>query len=184
MKIYTRKGDDGTTGLLYGGRVSKRSVAIELNGAIDEAQSAIGVVRAGSDDSELGPLCVHLESDLWIVMAEVATLPSNRTKLVPGSSMVSSEMIEFLEHEIDHLSDLVEMPTEFVVPGETMTSARLDVARTTVRRAERIAVDFVDEVHDSLVGAYLNRLSDLLWIMARWQETTHLKVRDAERKGY
>jgi cob(I)alamin adenosyltransferase len=183
VKIYTRKGDDGTTGLLYGGRISKRSPAIELNGTIDEAQAAIGIARAESSDVELNRLCIHLERDLWIVMAEVATLPSNRGKLVPGSSMVTSEMVEFVELEIDRLAETVEMPTEFVVPGETLSSARLDVARTVVRRAERLSVDFVSEMTDSLVGSYLNRLSDLLWIMARWQETTHLKVRDVERKG-
>ena len=169
MRIYTRKGDDGTTGLLFGGRVRKDAGPIEINGAVDEAQAAIGVARAhGRGDAELAELCVALERDLYVLMAEVATLPENRSKLVAGVSLVTPEMVEGLEASIDRLTECFEMPTEFVLPGENLISASLDVARTTVRRAERLVVTSGSE--GSLVGAYLNRLSDLLWTMARWQE--------------
>lgn len=182
MKIYTRKGDDGTTGLLYGGRTDKNSDQIELNGAVDETQAAIGLVRAGTDLAELDEICVHLERDLWILMAEVATQPQNRKKLTPGASLVDSKMIEWLESQIDRLATLFEMPKEFVIPGQSLTSARLDLARVTARRAERISLGFCRSVEGSEVGAYLNRLSDLLWMLARWQETEHLTSREARER--
>ena len=101
-------------------------------------------------------------------MAEVATAPENRHKLVPGTSLVTAEMVAALEVRIDELSERTTMPTEFVVPGANRRSAALDLARTVVRRAERLVTG--ELVADSSVGPYLNRLSDLLWTMARWQE--------------
>jgi cob(I)alamin adenosyltransferase len=141
MRIYTRKGDDGTTGLLFGGRVSKDSSRIETNGAVDEAQAALGVARAEAPQgSELDDLLVGLERDLYVLMAEVATAPQNRRKLTPGTSLVTPEMVDALEARIDQLSERMTMPTEFVIPGANRISAALDVARTAVRRAERVAV--------------------------------------------
>lgn len=169
MKIYTRAGDDGTTGLYFGGRVAKSSEPIEVNGAVDEAQAALGWARSLSETgSRLDELLITLERDLWVLMAEVATLPANRRKLVAEKSLVTNEMIERLEHEIDALSAEIEMPKEFVVPGENRLSAALDVARTVIRRAERVAVAY--PLENSFVTPYLNRLSDLTWTMARWAE--------------
>jgi cob(I)alamin adenosyltransferase len=187
VRIYTRKGDDGTTGLLFGGRVSKNSSRIETNGAVDEAQAALGVARAEADPgSELDTLLVALERDLYVLMAEVATAPENRHKLVPGTSLVTSAMVDVLEGRIDDLSARTEMPTEFVIPGANRRAASLDVARTAVRRAERLAVR--EPLDGSLVTTYLNRLSDLVWTMARWQEgDEHLEARadrpDNQEKG-
>jgi cob(I)alamin adenosyltransferase len=175
VKIYTKRGDDGTTGLLYGGRVRKDSAAIDLNGAVDEAQAALGVARAEADrGSELDELLIALERDLWVLMAEVATAPENRHKLTPGVSLVTSDMVTALESRIDALDERFDMPTEFVVPGQTRVAALLDVARTVVRRAERLSLALAD---GSQVGQYLNRLSDLCWTMARWQEDEHLPTR-------
>jgi cob(I)alamin adenosyltransferase len=197
MRIYTRKGDDGTTGLLYGGRVGKASPRIELNGAVDEAQAALGAARAESvPGSELDELLVTLERELYVLMAEVATSPANRSKLVPGESLVTEAMILRLEEWIDRLSERFSMPSEFVVPGANRTSAALDVARTVVRRAERVlasmpplhqgvAEDEAGEGEPSHAGPYLNRLSDLLWTMARWQEgEVHLAARDRPRRRH
>ncbi len=168
-KIYTKKGDDGTTGLLYGGRVRKDSWRIELNGAVDEAQAAIGLARAEAEPgSELHERLTALARDLYVLMAEVATAPENRTKLAAGSTLVSPDMISALEAGIDDLLERFDLPSDFTVPGENRVAAALDFARTVVRRAERIAVSEPQE--GSLVMAYLNRLSDLLWAMARWQE--------------
>jgi len=175
-RIYTKKGDDGTTGLLYGGRVRKDSWRIELNGAVDEAQAAIGVARAETPpDSEVNDRLVALARDLYVLMAEVATAPENRHRLTTGSTLVSEEMVSSLEAGIDDLLTRFEMPSDFTVPGQNRTAAALDLARTIVRRAERIAAASSGDgeqapAADSLVGVYLNRLSDLLWAMARWQE--------------
>lgn len=169
MKIYTRNGDDGTTGLYFGGRVAKSAEPIEVNGAVDEAQAALGWARSLSEGgSRLNDLLITVERDLWVLMAEVATLPDNRRKLTPEKSLVTTAMIERLESEIDALSGEIEMPKEFVVPGESPLSASLDVARTVIRRAERIAVGY--PLEGSHVVAYLNRLSDLAWTMARYAE--------------
>ncbi|HEX3460343.1 MAG TPA: cob(I)yrinic acid a,c-diamide adenosyltransferase [Acidimicrobiales bacterium] len=183
LKIYTKTGDDGTTGLLYGGRVPKDSVIMQINGAVDEAQASMGVARAEAEaGSELDTLLVGLERDLYVLMAEVATDSSKRAKLVGGTTLVTPEMVAALEVRIDDLIERFEMPAEFVVPGATRVSAALDLARTIVRRAERLTVS--DPVEGSMVGQYLNRLSDLLWAMARWTEgEEHLLARGSARRG-
>jgi cob(I)alamin adenosyltransferase len=186
VKIYTRKGDDGTTGLLYGGRVPKHAPSIEVNGDVDEAQAVMGMARAEAGaGTELDEVLQELERDLYVLMAEVATAPSNRHKLTPGASIVTPEMVQGLEARIDALSERFEMPTEFVIPGQSRTAAALDVARTVVRRAERrlssTPVQEPSEAGPSQVGPYLNRLSDLLWTMARWQEGEHLESRSLGR---
>lgn len=206
MRIYTRRGDDGTTGLLYGGRVPKSSARIEVNGAVDEAQAALGMARAEAEPgSELDELLVGIERDLYVLMAEVATAPAHRDRLVAGTTLVTPAMVAGLEARIDDLTGRFEMPTEFVVPGDNRCAAALDLARTVVRRAERSwdaaglgsggpggdagdaaragDADDSDGVGSSQVGAYLNRLSDLVWTMARWQEgDRHLAARTAPRR--
>jgi cob(I)alamin adenosyltransferase len=183
VKIYTRDGDDGTTGLYFGGRVAKSAEPIEVNGAVDEAQATLGWARSLSENgSRLNELLISIERDLWVLMAEVATLPDNRRKLSPEKTLVTAGMIERLESEIDALSEEIAMPTEFVVPGENPLSAALDVARTVIRRAERIAVSY--PLDGSLVVAYLNRLSDLAWTMARFAEgPNHRTTRSHDKKG-
>src|SRR5215212_1908798 len=105
MKIYTRRGDDGTTGLLYGGRVPKDAAAPTSYGDVDEAQAVMGVARSQCErGGPLDSLLVALERDLYVLMAELATDPSNRAKLEPGRSLVTSEMVDALEHHIDDLS--------------------------------------------------------------------------------
>jgi cob(I)alamin adenosyltransferase len=169
MKIYTRTGDHGTTGLLFGGRAAKDAPLIEANGAVDEAQAALGLARAEADrGSELDSLLVGVERDLYVLMAELATAPANRHKLRPGASLVTAAMVDHLEEVIDDLAGRFPPLTDFVVPGHDRLSACLDVARTVVRRAERAALGVA--VEGSSVGPYLNRLSDLVWTMARWQE--------------
>jgi cob(I)alamin adenosyltransferase len=169
MKIYTRKGDDGTTGLLYGGRVPKDSTVIAANGAVDEAQAALGVARAAAEPgSELDDILVAVERDLYVLMAELATAAANRRKLQPGTSLVTDGMVAALEDHIDAVTARFPPLTDFVIPGHDSLSAALDVARTVVRRAERAALGAAAE--GSQVVPYLNRLSDLLWALARCQE--------------
>lgn len=179
-RIYTKTGDDGTTGLLFGGRVRKDSWRIELNGAVDEAQAAIGLARAETPaGSEANERLTVLARDLYVLMAEVATAPEKRGKLKAGVSLVTPDMVRALEEGIDDLLARFDMPSDFTVPGQNRAAAALDLARTIVRRAERIAVagasaepqnESGDSADDSSVSTYLNRLSDLLWAMARWQE--------------
>jgi cob(I)alamin adenosyltransferase len=168
VKIYTRTGDDGTTGLFYGGRVPKDSDLPNAYGSVDEAQAFLGLARAETDDPELAGILVGLARDLYVLMAELATAPESRHKLVDDRSRTSKAMVDALEPLIDDITARFEMPTEFVIPGETRSGALLDVARTVVRRAEHAALAAVDPSSFALM--YLNRLSDLLWALARWQD--------------
>ncbi len=176
MRITTKKGDDGTTGLLYGGRVRKDDPAPVAYGAVDEAQAFLGLARAEAEPGgELDEVLVGIQRDLWVLMADLATDPSNRHKLTAGTTLVSDEMVARLDELLAAYEDRFEMPREFVVPGATAVGAHLDVARTVVRRAERVAVALAPESTAAL--AYLNRLSDLLWVLARWQDGTSLTAR-------
>lgn len=175
---WTGKGDDGTTGLLYGGRAPKSSPAIEAVGAVDEAQAAIGVARAeAAAGSELDAILTRVARDLWVLMAELATAPSNRAKLVAGETLVTPGMLESLEATILDVGGRFELPSEFVVPGQDRVSALLDLARTIVRRAERASGAGLAGVDGSHVLPYLNRLSSLLWTLARWAEGEPLPTR-------
>jgi cob(I)alamin adenosyltransferase len=177
MRIYTRKGDDGTTGLYGGGRVPKDSAAPEAYGTVDEAQAALGLARAAAErGGDLDRILVGVERDLWVLMAELATEPENAHKLVDGATRVTTEMVAALEATIDDVIGRFDQPTEFVVPGEAEVAARLDVARTVVRRAERRSMAVAAE--GSQVLPYLNRLSDLCWTLARWAEGESLTARE------
>lgn len=176
-RIYTKAGDDGTTGLFYGGRVSKDSELPTAYGTVDEAQAVLGLARAAAGPGEVTDLLVALMRDLYVLMAELATAPDNRHKLKPGASSVTAEMVLALEAHIDALDERFDPPTEFVVPGGNTVAAWLDLGRTVVRRAERAAL--VAALPPSHAVAYLNRLSDLLWTMARWHEGTSLIAKDA-----
>jgi cob(I)alamin adenosyltransferase len=187
MRIYTRKGDTGTTGLLFGGkRLSKADLRTDAYGTTDEAVSALGLARAAigavtdRTEARLSELIVRLQRELFVVGAELATHVERRERLTDGVSRVTVDMVTALEKEIDELETLVEQPKEFVVPGESLTGAALDLARTTVRRAERRAVALTDagELPDSQVVPYLNRLADLLFVMARAADGGYLAVRD------
>ena len=181
MKVYTRKGDDGTTGLLYGGRTGKDDAGPESYGAVDEAVSALGLARAETEPgSELHDLVVQLQRELFVAGAELATAPANRGKLTPGTSLVTEAMVTRLEPIIDDITARFDPPTEFVLPGENRVAAALDLARAIVRRAERAAVAATHAgwlATDSQVVPYLNRLADLVYTLARWQEGGFRAVR-------
>jgi cob(I)alamin adenosyltransferase len=171
MRIYTRSGDDGTTGLLYGGRVSKADPAAEAYGTTDEAVAALGLARALSDQPPLQAILLGVQRDLFVVGADLATNPAQRAKLTAEVSLVTEGMVQALERRIDETVEEHPLPEEFVVPGASPVSAALDVARTVVRRAERRAVELQGTGADVNPEAikYLNRLSDFLFVMARWQ---------------
>ena len=172
MKIYTRKGDDGTTGLLHGGRVRKDSPIPDALGAVDEAQAAIGAGRALAD-GRLHEILTVTAADLWKVMTGIA---ENRERSREANDLV--ERTAALELMIDEATGQFDMPTEFVIPGASVLSAQLDFARSVVRRAERSTVRAGSE---GAVSAYLNRLSDLLWALARWVEQDTTLAKDVQR---
>jgi len=182
MKVYTRTGDDGTTGLLYGGRAGKDDVGPDAYGAVDEAVSALGVARAETEPaSELNELLTRIQRELFVVGAELATAPDNRRKLTPEVSLVTAEMVTKLEPVIDDITARFEAPQEFVLPGENRVAAALDLARTIVRRAERASVAATRAGwlgSESHVVPYLNRLADLVYTLARWQEGQFRAVRE------
>jgi cob(I)alamin adenosyltransferase len=172
MKIYTKKGDDGTTGLLYGGRVSKDDVRTNVYGTLDETVSALGLARAGGLAPRVEEIVIRIQREMFIVGAQLATSQENQAKLQEGISKVSPDMALQAEREIDELLEQHPLPNEFILPGETMGSAGLDVARSTVRRAERqaVAMDRESMVPDPEILRYLNRVSDLLFVLARFHE--------------
>ena len=170
MRIYTKRGDDGTTGRLYGGRVSKADPATEAYGTVDEAVADLGTARAqAGEGTRLAEDLLRVQRDLFVVGADLATNPTEREKLQPEVSLVTTAMIDRLETLIDDTVERHPLPEEFIVPGANVISAALDVARGTVRRAERRTVELRDggaEVNPEALR-YLNRLSDLLFVLAR-----------------
>jgi cob(I)alamin adenosyltransferase len=182
MKVYTRTGDDGTTGLLFGGRTGKDDPGPDAYGVVDEAVSALGLARAETEPgTELHDLLVRLQRELFVAGAELATAPDNRGKLKPEVSLVTADMVTRLEPIIDDITQRFEPPKEFVLPGENRVAAALDFARTVVRRAERSGVAATRAAWlgaDSHVVPYLNRLADLVYTLARWQEGHYRAVRE------
>lgn len=190
MRIYTRKGDSGTTGLLYGGaRISKADLRTDAYGSTDEAVSELGLARAAfgaltdRTEARLHELVLRIQRELFVVGAELATEAARRKRLKAGTTLVTPEMVTALERDIDALEADYPMPTEFVVPGESMPGAALDMARSTVRRAERRVVGLVETgglPAESSVPPYLNRLADLLFVMARAADGGYLRVRQGD----
>lgn len=175
VKIYTKKGDDGTTSLWYGGRVPKDSARTEAYGSLDEACSALGVARALCADSgadELAADILRLQNDLFVAGAELATAPEAAGRLEDGVSRVTPEMVEEAEALIDRYMAEVTLPPKFVIPGGNLLSAQLDVARTAIRRAERRIATLAEtgELASDTVIHFVNRASDLAYAMARWAD--------------
>ena len=166
MKIYTKTGDRGETGLFGGARVSKSSARVEAYGEVDELNSVLGLVLAEPFDAAVSALLVSVQSRLFDVGAELASAPDSKVAL--GIPLVSEAEVEALEAAIDRAeSELVPLKT-FVLPGGSRAAATLHLARTVCRRAERrlVALAADEPVRDELVR-YLNRLSDALFVLAR-----------------
>ena len=176
-------GDDGSTGLLYGGRISKDDVRAEACGTIDEAVVCLAMARAEVGElagrgaltgplADLGETLLRLQRDLFVAGAEVATNPDAWDRQRDGETRVDETMLSGLEEMLDSAEKAVEMPREFIVPGATRLSAALELARVVVRRAERrvITLDRDDLIPGAWLAPYLNRLADLLWVLARLAE--------------
>jgi len=193
--VATGRGDDGTTGLLFGGeRVFKDDPRTEAYGAIDEAVAALGLARA-----ELGlkaqygtlprildrlpELILRFQRELFVVAAQLATAPGAVDRQKAGESRVSAEMVASLDELLAETEAAIELPREFVVPGETRLSAALELARTIVRRAERraVAIRRSEPLPDDQLVPYLNRLADLLWVLARAAEQAESRTSTPSR---
>jgi cob(I)alamin adenosyltransferase len=175
--IVTKTGDGGETGLLYGGRVSKADPRTDAYGTVDEAISALGVARALVEDRARHAIILRLQSELFTVGAELATDPAEYDTLEKHFQVVTEEFISRVENEIIDLEQRVPLPDAFVIPGGTPPAAALDVARTVVRRAERRIVALQQQgypVKPELLR-YVNRLSDLLFMLARAEEGTAVR---------
>jgi cob(I)alamin adenosyltransferase len=170
-RIYTKTGDDGSTGLLYGGRVPKDDLVTEAYGTTDEAVAVLGLARSLTDDATMASDLLTLQRELFVVGADLATNPKERRKLKAEISLVTGDMVKRLEQRIDDLVTLRPLPEVFIVPGANPASAAIDVARSTIRRAERavVALEHAQREVNPEVRHYLNRLSDLLFVLARWQ---------------
>lgn len=194
--VATTKGDDGTTGLLYGGsRISKDDSRTEAYGTVDEAVAALGLARAnlgakrriGTLAAPLGGLAeliLRFQRELFVVGAELATNPDAWDRLEDGRTRVSEAMVEGVNQVLVELEASINMPREFVVPGETPTSAALELARTVLRRAERRAVGLREEglIPGENLIPYLNRLADLVWVLARAAEQAESRTATPARK--
>ena len=173
--VATGRGDDGTTGLLFGGRIEKDDLQAEAYGTVDEAVASLGLARAALSSAGLdqsAELVLRLQRELFVVGAELATNPDAVARQVDGVSRVSEEMLAGVEAELARWESAMEMPREFVVPGETEASAALDLARATLRRAERriVGLQRAHRLTGEWLLPYVNRLADLLWVLARVAE--------------
>lgn len=182
VKVYTKRGDDGTTGLLYGGRVEKDDLRTAAYGTVDETVSALGLARAELGGEQPHPLhdeVLALQRELFSLGAQLATRMEDWPRLEVGVSRVDEAMVEAMEARIDASTDRHPLPQEFVVPGNNRASAALDLARTVCRRAERetVALKRAGLLADDTPLHYLNRCSDYLFVLAREVEGTHIPSR-------
>jgi cob(I)alamin adenosyltransferase len=165
--FYTRQGDDGYTRLLGAGRVAKYDPRPEAYGAVDEASSALGLARSWARSPDTGPSLLSVQRDLYLLMAEVAAEPQSAGRF----RRIDSERVAWLEAETDRFAAQVTLPKDFVVFGDTKAGAALDLARTTVRRAERrlARLTHTGEIKNPELLRYLNRLSSLCFVLALWE---------------
>ena len=171
-RVYTKFGDKGETSLLYGGRISKNNPHTEAYGITDEAVSAMGLGRATTSDQRVKNILRDLQRELFTIAAELATDPDKYELFQQHFSPVTESMVDNLETTIDSLEEEFQMPTVFVLPGGSPASSAIDMARTIIRTAERRVVALAEAglLTNDLITAYLNRLGDLLFVLARYQD--------------
>lgn len=174
MSIATRTGDNGTTGLMYNRRVSKCHPRVEAYGTVDELNTALGLARATTPHAFIRESLLPIQKDLVTVMGELATAVDDLPRyLADGYPTVGAHLTEKLDQLVTQLEAQEITYKGWATPGATPDAAALDIARTTARRAERrvCALQEADQLRNSEIIIFLNRLSDLLWLMARWIET-------------
>jgi cob(I)alamin adenosyltransferase len=175
MSIATKTGDSGTTALMYGKRVSKTDARVEAYGTVDELNAALGMARATANRKVVHEIVLSVQKDLVVLMGELAVANKDRERyLKDGYEVVTAPMVDRLTAAVNDLEQNYHVDFKhWATPGHSLESATLDVARTTCRRAERRVVAMCDgpEYVNPESIRYLNRLSDLLWLFARYVET-------------
>ncbi|SRR6266567_4954027 len=184
MSIATKRGDTGQTSLAGGVRVSKGALRVEAYGTIDELKSTIGFARSICEDAEIKQVCKNIQRELYAVGSAVSTAPGGMKE----PPRITAEMIEALTNEVHRIESIEGILLDWAVPGEHPAAAAFDVARTVCRRAERCVVRLAEsgEEFDAQVIAYLNRLSDLLWLFGRLIELragADARLRDEAHSG-
>jgi cob(I)alamin adenosyltransferase len=171
-KVTTGTGDGGYTGLLGDQRVPKYDPRPETFGTVDEATSALGLARASSEDERAKPIILRIQQDLYRLMGELAAPPENLAALHAAGIEVTAEHVAWLERIEAELKAEVEIPNKFVIPGDRLDGAALDLARTIIRRAERMTARLFHDgtITNGEILRYLNRLSDVVFVLARYLE--------------
>ena len=172
VKIYTKSGDKGETSLLFGGRTSKSNLRVETYGTVDEAVSSLGLAKSLTSNTEIKLIIEDLQQSLFIIAAELATSPNNKKKLKNEVKAITKTMVSDLESLIDKINEKINLGNKFIMPGTSVASAAIDVSRTIVRRLERRIVELIalDTSINSNIIPYINRTSDLLFILGRLED--------------
>ena len=171
-RVYTRSGDDGDTGLLYGGRISKSDLLTEAYGTVDELVSMMGFARSLSQSDKVKETLIQLQKQLFQIASELSTLPENYEHLQKNLGLIGVDWVEALEQAIDDFKSELDLPDAFIVPGASQASATIDISRAVCRRVERRVVELKnqDRLPNPEVLRYMNRLSDLLFVIARYED--------------
>lgn len=170
MKLFNKKGDEGYTSMLYGQRIRKSDPRPETYGTLDEANSTLGFARALSKNNRVKEIIYKVQEMLFVMGGELATDPKDYGKL---KKKIGEDDVQELQNLIEEMEDKVRLPKSFIIPGASMVSASLDMARTIIRRGERRAVRLKEDnllLNDKIL-AYLNRSADLIFILARYEES-------------
>ena len=167
VKIYTKSGDNGKTNLLFGGNTSKSDLRVETYGTVDEAVSFLGLAKSLIANNDIRKIIEDLQHSLFIIGAELATTPQNKKKLNDQVKTITTDMVNNLESLIDNINEKINLGDKFIMPGNSVGSAAIDVARTVVRRLELIGSD---NSINSIIIPYVNRASDLLFILGRFED--------------
>ena len=172
MPIYTKKGDAGETRLLFGTRVSKTDPRCEAYGTTDAAVSAMGLARALSQDARVKDILLEVQHEMFTVGAELATDSEHYAGLQANFSVITGDMVDRIETLIDELDAGIDLPNAFIIPGASPASSTLDMARSLLREGERRTVDLHEQglLVNPEVLRYLNRLADLLFMLARYED--------------
>lgn len=173
-RFFTGKGDNGTTGLLGEGRVSKNHLRIEALGSLDETTAALGFARSLTADGEIAQRVLQIQRELYQLMAEIAAPPENAGQF----RFIAAEHVQWLEQQADELSEAIELPREFIVPGDTPAAGAFSLARAICRRAERRVVELNERegLGNPHIIPYLNRLSSLCFVLELYETQIHGKA--------